>query len=140
MSLKLTTQWDYIRKGAVVKYSKYHPENMDEKAGIVLPPPVKNPEPRELYVELTERDRKIPGVYGHKLCCEPGYGSKGMIDTMQVGVQPVSLPFKIGRHGPVEKFAEKGKVNMCSGIYSSSWRNISLTEESARIAQRRGPS
>lgn len=53
-----------------MKYSKYHPDNMDEKADIVLPPPVKNPEPRELYAELTERDRKIPGVYGHKLCAQ----------------------------------------------------------------------
>lgn len=51
-------------------YSKYHPDNMHEKVDISLPPPIKAPESSSLYAELTERDRKIPGVYGHKLCAE----------------------------------------------------------------------
>lgn len=67
ISLKVTTQWDYIRNGAPTRYSKYHPDNMNRTVDVSLPKPVKDPEPRELYAELTEQDRQIPGVYGHKL-------------------------------------------------------------------------
>eukprot|EP00967_Tisochrysis_lutea_P098836 scaffold146299_cov39-Tisochrysis_lutea.AAC.3 len=78
---------------------------MNRTVDVSLPKPVKDPEPRELYAELTEQDRQIPGVYGHKLCCEPGYGSKGLIDTVQIGIQPITQTLKVGQSAPVQRFA-----------------------------------
>jgi len=63
----VTTQWDYIRRGAPTKYTTYHPDNTNKKIDNTLPAPVKYPEPSELYTELTASERTRPGVYGHKL-------------------------------------------------------------------------
>ena len=42
MSIKLTTQMDWMQKG-YGSYSKYHPDNLAKKPDISLPEPVKAP-------------------------------------------------------------------------------------------------
>ena len=70
MSIKMTTQMDWIRKGHA-SYSKYHPDNFARPDRDGLPSPVKGP---AAITQISDIDKKIYGAWGHELCCEKAYG------------------------------------------------------------------
>lgn len=68
MSIKLTTQMDWMHYSS---YSKYHPDNLARSADLKLPDPILGPPP---VAEITAQDKQVTGAWGHALCCERAYG------------------------------------------------------------------
>lgn len=117
MSIKLTTQMDWMNYSS---YSKYHPDNMDKKPYLSLPQPLTAPAP---VSELTELDKKMTGAWGSKLCCERPYGKNETRTWIKDGVTP-----KIGSSWGATLHAQYGKSRMQSAMYSSSLKEPSFKD------------
>lgn len=117
MSLKLTTQNDWIK---FASFSAHHPDNLQRKPDISLPPPVCGPPPS---VQIGELDKKIKGAWGSKLCCEIAYG-KNETRTWQKR----AVTSKVGAHWGATTHAEKAKSQMTSGMYAGSLIEPSFEE------------
>jgi len=110
MSIKLTTQMDWVKYAS---YSKYHPDNLARPDNNVLPSQVRGPPPIN---QITELDKKISGAWGHRLCCEKAYGPNETTTRIKADVTP-----KVGV-GDWKKTisVEKGISSCCSAMYGGS--------------------
>ena len=111
MSIKLTTQMDWIKKGYAY-YSKYHPDNSNRPSLDDLPDPVAGPAP---VVSITELDKKLHGAWGHKLSCERPYGPCETTTRIKGDVTT-----KVGSNWSKTIMCEKGNSTMCSAMYGGS--------------------
>ena len=111
MSIKLTTQMDWIYKG-YGSYSKYHPDNLTRPPKEELPDPVLGPGP---VAEITELDKKMSGAWGHKLCCEAPYGPNETTTRIKGNVCN-----KVGTNWDRTITIERGTSTMCSAMYGGS--------------------
>ena len=109
MSIKLTTQMDWMKFSS---YSKYHPDNMARTSDLKLPDPIVGPPP---VAEITELDQKTSGAWGHTLCCERAYGPCETTTRIKDNVTN-----KVGTNWSKTIAVEKGTSTMCSAMYSGS--------------------
>ena len=109
MSIKLTTQMDWVHYAS---FSRYHPDNLERTSDLALPKPVVGPPP---VTELTEVDKKLNGAWGHKLCCERAYAQNETTTRIKDSVSP-----KVGSNWLKTIHIEKSNSAMCSAMYGGS--------------------
>ena len=110
MSIKLTTQMDWVKYAS---YSKYHPDNLQRPDNFKLPDPIKGPPP---ITQINDLDKKIYGAWGHRLCCERAYGPNETTTRIKADVTP-----KVGVGDWKKSISvEKGISTCCSAMYGGS--------------------
>ena len=117
MSLKLTTQNDWIKYSS---FSQYHPDNLQRKPDLTLPPPVQGPPP---VAEISELDKKMRGAWGSELCCERPYGKNETRAWIKDAVTS-----KVGSSWGATMHTEKAKSQMTSAMYAGSLIEPSFKE------------
>ena len=119
MSLKMTEQMAYEH---LARYGPYHPDNLNRKVDLSLPKPVESPAPPAQFT----KNERAQGMWGHRLMAEMPYGTQETTTRIKAYISP-----KVGMKGGWNTQAERGVSTMKSGIYATSYRIPTFTQQSA---------